>query len=278
MRTSDDFGTPSEPPTHPELLDWLACAFMEKGWSLKTLHRLIVTSATYRQDSRVTKELLLRDPHNRLLARGPRYRVDAETVRDIMLTASGLLSREIGGRSVYPPQPAGATALAYGNTKWSTSKGSDRFRRSLYTFSKRTAPFAAYTVFDGPTGETCTTRRNRSNTPLQALTLLNDAMFLELARGLMRQTLAIPQATDLEPAEQDKARMREMLRRLITRPPNDKELETLLEYFHTQRKRLLAGELDTSKIAGQESASADAAAWVMTARAIMNLDEAITKE
>jgi hypothetical protein len=278
MRTSDDFGTQSEPPTHPELLDWLACEFMEQGWSLKTLHRLIVTSATYRQDSRVSTELLDRDPLNRLLARGPRFRVDAETVRDIMLATSGLLSRKIGGRSVYPPQPAGVTALAYGNTKWSTSKGPDRFRRSLYTFSKRTAPFAAYTVFDGPTGETCTARRNRSNTPLQALTLLNDAMFLELARGLARQTLASPQPAGLEPAEQDAAHAVELLRRVITRPPSDDELEVLLQYFQTQRKRLAAGELDAAKIAGEKNASAETAAWVMTARAIVNLDEAITKE
>ena len=278
MRTSDDFGTQSEPPTHPDLLDWLACEFMEHDWSIKTLHRLIVTSATYRQDSRVTEELLKRDPYNRLLARGPRHRVDAETVRDIMLTASGLLSREIGGPSVYPPQPAGATALAYGNAKWSTSTGPDRFRRSLYTFSKRTAPFAAYAIFDGPTGENCTSRRNRSNTPLQALTLLNDEMFLELARGLARQTLASPQAADLEPDERDEVHATALFRHVITRPPTDAELAALLQYYHAQRKRFVAGELDAAKIGGDESASADMAAWVMTARAIMNLDEAITKE
>jgi hypothetical protein len=278
MRTSGDFGTQSEPPTHPDLLDWLACEFMKQGWSMKTLHRLIVTSATYRQDSRVTSELLERDPHNRLLARGPRFRVDAETVRDIMLTASGLLAGEIGGRSVYPPQPAGVTALAYGNTKWSTSKGSDRFRRSLYTFSKRTAPFAAYTVFDGPTGENCTARRDRSNTPLQSLTLLNDPMFLELARGLARQTLADSQAMDLDPAERDEALVVALFRRLITRPPIQQEREALLQYYQTQRKRLAAGELDAAKIGDEKSASAETAAWVMTVRAIMNLDEAITKE
>jgi hypothetical protein len=269
MRTSDDFGTQSEPPTHPKLLDWLACEFMEGGWSMKTLHRLIVTSATYRQDSRITPDLLKRDPQNRLLARGPRHRVDAETVRDIMLAASGLLSPKIGGASVYPPQPAGVTALAYGNTKWSTSTGPDRYRRSLYTFSKRTAPFAAYTIFDGPTGENCTARRDRSNTPLQALTLLNDAMFLELARGLARQTVDV---------DQDADRATTLLRRVIVRPPGDAELEAVLQYYRAQRGRLDAGELDAAKIVGEENATAEFAAWVMTARAIMNLDEAITKE
>lgn len=279
MRTSDDFGTQSDPPTHPELLDWLACEFMERGWSLKSLHRLIVTSATYRQDSRITAELLQRDPDNHLLARGPRHRVDAETVRDIMLAASGLLAREIGGPSVYPPQPAGVTDLAYGNTKWSTSTGPNRFRRSLYTFSKRTAPFAAYTIFDGPTGEICLARRDRSNTPLQALTLLNDEMFLELARGMASQVLAEQrEPAGLEPGELDSAHATALFRRLITRPPSDQELTAVLEYYHAQQTRLAAGELDAAKIAGAEKASVDFAAWVMTARAVMNLDEAITKE
>ncbi len=182
--TSGDYGTQSEAPSHPELLDWLACELMADDWSLKELHRLIVTSATYRQDSRISPELLQRDPDNHLLARASRVRVDAETVRDLLLKASGLLSSKVGGPSVYPPQPASVTALAYGATPWESSTGEDRYRRSLYTFSKRTAPFAAYDVFDAPTGEMCTPRRDRSNTPLQALTLLNDEMYQEMARAL----------------------------------------------------------------------------------------------
>src|SRR5690606_12552238 len=168
-----DFGTQGELPSHPELLDWLAVEFVNRGWSMKQLHRLIVTSATYRQSSHVSPELLKRDPLNVLLARGPRFRVNAETVRDIGLVASGLLSPKVGGPSVYPPQPASVTALAYGNTPWKPTEGEDRYRRSLYTFSKRTAPFAAYSVFDAPTGESCIARRERSNTALQALTMLN---------------------------------------------------------------------------------------------------------
>ncbi len=281
MRTSGDFGTQSEPPTHPELLDWLACRFMDDGWSLKSLHRLIVTSATYRQGSQVTAELLAEDPQNRLLARGPRYRVDAETVRDIMLTASGQLARKIGGPSVYPPQPQGVTALAYGNTNWNTSSGPDRFRRSLYTFSKRTAPFAAYTVFDGPTGENCTARRDRSNTPLQALTLLNDEMFLELARAMAREVIdAIPasNAPSSEREEIQRERATQLLRRLVTRPPTEQELSAVLAYFAAQRSRLDDGALKAAAIGGSQEATPEFAAWVMVARAVMNLDEAITKE
>ncbi|MFP6900504.1 MAG: DUF1549 and DUF1553 domain-containing protein, partial [Opitutales bacterium] len=184
LRTSGDLGTQSAAPDHPELLDWLVVEFREQGMSLKKLHRLIVTSATYRQDSKVTKELLARDPYNRLLARGPRHRLDAEVIRDLMLRASGRLSAKMYGPSVYPPQPASVTAVAYGATKWNVSKGENRYRRSLYTFSKRTAPFAAFTIFDASSGEGCLARRNRSNTPLQALTLLNDAMFVELAQYL----------------------------------------------------------------------------------------------
>ncbi|MCO6455196.1 MAG: PSD1 domain-containing protein [Pirellulaceae bacterium] len=268
VRTSGDFGTQSEPPTHPELLDWLACEFMERGWSQKQLHRLIVTSATYRQDSSVSEELLRRDPLNLLLARGPRFRVDAELVRDIMLRASGLLSDKMYGPSVYPPQLDSVTALAYGNTPWPQSQGEDRYRRSLYTFSKRTAPFAAYLVFDGPTGETCTARRDRSNTPLQALTLLNDAMYLELARALAERAVG----------EADGAPQRAawMFRRVLTRPPEADEIAVLVEFQQRQRQRLEAGELKAEEIGGPR-ADAKLAAWVMTARVIMNLDEAITR-
>jgi hypothetical protein len=290
VQSVEDFGTQSDPPTHPDLLDWLAREFIESGWSRKHLHRLIVTSAAYRQrgggrrgesgepekgggqkakgrvpDSGSGSPLsALRTP---LYAR---FRVDAETVRDIVLAASGRLSTRIGGPSVFPPQPAGVTALAYGNVKWDASEAPDRYRRSLYTFSKRTAPFAAYAVFDGPTGETCLARRDRSNTPLQALTLLNDEMFLELARAL-----AADAAARLGNSPTDCATA--IFRRLLTRPPTEFELNALLDFHASQRQRFEAGELDAAKIARDGSATPRQAAWILVARAVMNLDEVITK-
>ena len=267
-----DFGSQSEPPTHPELLDWLACEFIEQGWSRKKLHKLIVTSRVYRQSSAVTPELLAVDPENRVLARGPGHRVDGEIVRDILLKASGLLNPKLGGPSVYPPQPASVTALAYGNSAWKASDGPDRYRRSLYTFSKRTAPFAAYQVFDAPSGETCTARRDRSNTPLQALTLLNDEMYLEMSRAL---------AADVCETISDQTRVDErasaIFRRLLTRPPAEMELRAITDFYRRQHARIDAGEVDTKEITDREDASADLAAWTMTARVLANLDEVIVK-
>jgi hypothetical protein len=272
VESTGDFGTQSEPPSHPELLDWLACEFMDRGWSRKQLHRLIVTSATYQQTSAVNADLLARDPENRLLARGPGYRVDAEIVRDIFLAASGLLNPKLGGPSVYPPQPESVTALAYGNTAWMTSTGADRYRRSLYTFSKRTAPFAAYAAFDSPSGETCVARRDRSNTPLQALTLLNDEMYLEFARGLAAQVCA-----EVDAASPPEARATAIFRRLVTRPPSPTELAAIMDFYHAQQDRLAAGEIDPAKITGDAAGGAESAAWTMTARALSNLDEVIVK-
>ncbi|MBI1314027.1 DUF1553 domain-containing protein [bacterium] len=282
VATSDDFGTQANPPTHPELLDWLATEFVTDGWSQKRLHRLIVTSATYRQQSNVTPDLLERDPNNELLARGPRFRAPAETVRDIMLKASGLLSPKMFGPSVYPPQPASVTGLAYGSTKWNASTGEDRYRRSLYTFSKRTASFAAYTVFDAPTGESCVARRNRSNTPLQALTLLNDEMFLEMARALAAD--AVTQSGEPNVGSPDAAAIAtNIFRRLLTRPPTDAELTAIIDYQKAQLDRLNGGQLKASEIlAGKATKNsaleqrADQASWVMVTRVLMNLDETIT--
>lgn len=275
VETAGDFGTQAEPPSHPELLDWLACEFMDGGWSLKELHRRIVTSGTYRQSSGETPELHARDPDNRLLARGPRHRLEAEILRDSLLAASGLLSARIGGPSVFPPQPASVTALAYGNEAWKVSTGEDRYRRSLYTYSKRTAPFAAYAVFDAPSGESCTARRDRSNTPLQALTLLNDAMFLEFAQALAARVV---RETAAAPADDRTAlRATAIFRRLLTRPPSQTELAALVAFHQQQRERLERGELNADSIAGQPGAAADLAAWAMTARAVMNLDETVVK-
>jgi hypothetical protein len=271
VRSTADFGTQAMPRSHPELLDWLAVEFIDHGWSFKDLHRLLVSSATYRQVSTVTPELLLRDADNRLLARGPRFRVEAEMVRDIALQASGLLADKMGGPSVYPPQPESVTKLAYGNVNWNVVDGEDRYRRSLYTFVKRTAPFAAYLAFDGPTGENCIPRRERSNTPLQALTLLNDEMFLEAARALGRQAAANKNA---DPASTAAA----LFRRCLTRPPNDDELRRIVAYHGAQLARLKKNELDAKKLNRGQSDDPNQAAWTMVARAILNLDETITKQ
>ncbi len=281
VRSPDDFGTQADPPTHPQLLDWLATEFVKRGWSRKELHRLIVNSATYQQSAQVDEKLHQIDPDNRLLARGPRFRVDAETIRDLLLSASGLLSKKMYGPSVYPPQPASVTALAYGNMKWPVSTGEDRYRRSLYTFSKRTAPFAAFTTFDAPTGETCTVRRDRSNTPLQALTLLNDEMYLEMAVALARMTVNENRDENVSKEELARQRARFLFRRLLTRPPSERELELLVHFYQSQLHRLGQSELKAAEIldekeASNEPASNELAAWELVARAVMNLDETIT--
>ena len=265
VRTSGDFGAQSDLPTHPQLLDLLATKFME-SWSLKQLHRTIVLSAAYQQASAVTAERHAADPNNRLLSRGPRFRLPAEAVRDATFHRAGLLTRKVGGPSVYPPQPPSVTALAYGGGKWPVSSGADRFRRSLYTFSKRTAPFAAYAVFDAPSGELCTAKRDRSNTPLQALTTLNDGMFVEAAQRLGADTDARQGAS--------KERLTWLFRQVLTRPPSDKELTVLLDYFDRQRYRLEKEELDAKAIGG---GSVSQSAWTLTARVLLNLDEALTK-
>ena len=190
VSTSEDLGTQAEPPTHPELLDWLAVEFMDQGWSLKELHRLIVCSATYRQNSLVTPEGLTRDPYNRLLARGPRFRVDAEIVRDIALAASGLLDAKVGGRSVSPlPRFMLMPPVSYGPKIWPVETGPERYRRALYTFRYRSLPYPGLQAFDAPNGDSSCVRRSRSNTPLQALTTLNEPVFMECARNLAIETL-----------------------------------------------------------------------------------------
>ncbi|MGH9454559.1 MAG: DUF1549 and DUF1553 domain-containing protein, partial [Terriglobia bacterium] len=187
--TPEDFGTQGDPPTHPQLLDWLATEFMRQGWSMKKIKRLIVTSATYRQSSRVTPELEARDPYNNLLARGPRFRVEAEMVHDIALSASGLISPKIGGPSVFPYQPDGIWDVPYSSDKWIISKGEDRYRRAIYTFIRRSAPYPSLVVFDAPSREFCTIRRVRTNTPLQALTTLNDPFFFDAARAMAKRMM-----------------------------------------------------------------------------------------
>ena len=264
----EDFGYQSEPPSHPDLLDWLAVTFRDDfGWSMKELHRLIVTSATYRQAS---PALAGRDPANVLLARGPRVRLEAEVIRDAMLRAAGLLSEKMYGPGVRPPQPEGVTEVAYGKPKWPVSAGEDRYRRSIYIFQKRTAPFAMTTTFDGPSGESCVPRREVSNSALQALTLLNDPMFVEIAQALGRAVAAVP--------GDDAARLRDLGLRVLSRDFDAEEAAALAAYLAEQRRRLAAGEIDAEQLAGSTGPdSAERAAWTLVSRAVMNLDEAIVK-
>ena len=270
VRTTEDFGYQGEPPTHPELLDWLAVEFVKQGWSLKKLHRLIVTSATYWQSSRVTPELLAKDAENKLLARGPRARLEAEMIRDTTLRAAGLLSEKIGGPSVRPPQPDGVSEVAYGGAAWNASGGEDRYRRGLYTFAKRTAPYAMLTTFDAPTGEACIARRDVSNSPLQALTLLNDVVFVEAAQALGKMLAS--QSGGVE------ERIASAFRRILTRPPTADETARLVKFFTTQKARFISKELDAKAIAGEGSGDVDErAAWTTLARSLFNLDETITK-
>ena len=278
VTTTEDFGAQGSRPTHPELLDWLATELIGQGWSLKAMHRLIVTSAVYRQSSHSSPELLARDPRNELLARGPRFRVPAETVRDIALAASGLLTPAIGGPSVFPPQPEGVSSLAYGMTEWTTSKGADRYRRGLYTYLKRTSPYAAFITMDGPTSETVCVRRERSNTPLQALTLLNDTVFVEASQALARRILAE------RPGAGTDDRVRHAFRLCLARTPRPDELARITVFLDHQLSRFRAGDLDAARVAGAATGSLggvnldELAAWTTVARVILNLDETVTKE
>lgn len=273
VRTTADFGYQGDPPSDQPLLDWLAVEFMNRGWSFKQLDRLIVTSATYRQSSHVSPELLARDPDNVLMARGPRFRMDAELIRDSALRAAGLLSEKIGGPSVFPPQPPSVTSEgAYGVLPWVASTGPDRYRRSLYTFAKRTTPFAVYNAFDAPTGEACVARREVSNSPLQALMLLNDTMFMEAAQAMGR--------TFASEKESDAARATKMFRRCLVRPPDKIELAMLVDFAGHERKHFVGDKSDAAKISGGDQKEKDVverATWTALARAVMNLDEMITK-
>jgi hypothetical protein len=265
------------------LLDWLAVELMENGWSLKHLHRLIVTSATYRQSSRVTPDLLARDPYNRLLARGPRVRVDAELVRDVALAASGLLDPKVGGESVCPPAPAFLfqPPASYGPKTWVESAGPDRYRRGLYTFRYRSVPYPMLQSFDSPNGDFSCVRRARSNTPLQALTLLNEPVFLDCARALALSTLR-------EGGHTDSDRLVHAFRRCLARKPTAEESEPLLSLLERETERFSTGSKNPWELAVSNPSDAirlpatatpaQLAAWTVVARVLLNLDETITKE
>jgi mono/diheme cytochrome c family protein len=275
VETSEDFGTQGERPTHPELLDWLATEFMRQGWSMKKMLRLMVTSTTYRQSSRVTPDLLERDPYNRLLARGPRFRVEAEMVRDIALTASGLLSPKIGGPSVFPYQPEGVWDLVYNDDKWVMNAGEDRYRRGIYTFVRRSAPYPSLITFDAPSREFCTVRRVRTNTPLQALTTLNDPVFFEAAQALAKKIMS-------DAGSDPSADIVYAFRRCLTRRPKPEELSRTLAFYNQQLDRLRKDGKAADEVAKGSNAPTpqvpELAAWTMVTNVLLNLDETITKE
>jgi hypothetical protein len=288
VETSEDFGSRGERPTHPKLLDWLATELIREGWSLKRMHRLIVLSAAYRQSPNVTPELLERDPHNRLLARGPRMRLSAEAVRDQALAVSGLLSRKIGGPSVMPPQPDGLWNSPYSNEKWQTSGGEDKYRRGLYTFWKRTSPYPSFTSFDAPSREFCVVRRPRTNTPLQALVLLNDPVYVEAAQALARRMMS-------EGSDDTASRATRGVRLVLARSPQPAEIERLialyqgeLEHFRQDAKgaEAMAGKVEEKGSKGDKPGEGpkakpfdvpELAAWTVVANVLLNLDEAVTK-
>jgi hypothetical protein len=281
VKTAENFGVQGEPPSHADLLDWLACEFMRLGWDVKAMHRLMVTSASYRQSSRASASLVQHDPENRLLARGPRFRLSAELVRDNALAIAGLLSPKVGGPSVKPYQPAGLweeLAGGAGEGPYVQAKGENLYRRSLYAYRKRTVPYPAMANFDAPSGEVCQVKRARTNTPLQALELLNDVTYVEAARGLAQLMLGQRGAS---PAE----RMIDGFRRATARGPSPAELQILVrglgryqqvfasqpelaEQWLKHGERSLAHGLDPVELA----------AYTATASVILNLDETITRE
>jgi hypothetical protein len=277
VATLEDFGTQGDRPSHPELLDYLASEFVRRRWSLKELDRLIVTSATYRQSSRARPELHDRDPLNVLLARQNRLRLEAEVLRDNALACSGLLAGRVGGPSVRPPQPAGISELTYaGSAHWDVSVGPDRYRRGLYTWFQRTSPYPMLLTFDAPDANVCCVRRDRSDTPLQALTLMNDTVFVECARALGRRVV-----TDT-PGGDTGVRLRQAFRLCLGRAPTATEQVTLQRLFVELLQSCRANPAGAAKLAGGTrpagSDTAEAGAWVALARALLNLDEFVTRE
>jgi hypothetical protein len=294
VTTPEDFGTRVETPSHPELLDWLACELMKptlpdpgldgtrgalpQPWSLKHIHRLIVNSATYRQSSHVPPEVYAQDQFDRWLERAPRLRVEGEVVQDIALSVSGLLNPKIGGPSVYPPIPASVGDTVFGGFSWPETKGADRYRRGLYTFWKRSLPYPTLTAFDVPSGETACPRRVRSNTPLQALTTLNEKTFMEAAQGLALRVMK-------EAGPDNLARLQYAFRLCTGRIPDRDESEKLLRFWQEQYDHFENDTADAVKVASADLSNipADvnlhkAAAWAMVSRTILNLDETITRE
>ncbi|MGC6451712.1 MAG: PSD1 and planctomycete cytochrome C domain-containing protein [Pirellulaceae bacterium] len=270
VTTLDDFGFQGNAPSHPHLLDHLAIELLKNDWSIKWLHKYIVTSATYQQSSVVNSNAINIDPSNELLSYFPRTRLDAEVIRDSILQSAKLLSPKMYGPPVKPLQPAGIGAAAYGSPKWTASIGEERYRRSLYTYTKRTVPFAMFNTFDGPSGESCTSKRNRSNTALQALTLLNDVMFLDIARQFGQELAESNQDTE--------SNIRMAFLRLYSRPPNTDELREVTDVFHSTFEYYSENPDSAKEFSGLEGERGVlTTAWAVIVRALFSTDEAITK-
>jgi len=278
VETGEDFGIQGEYPSHPQLLDYLALEFQRDGWDMKRLLRRIVASATYRQASKVSPELQQRDPFNRLLARGPRFRLSAETVRDQALAVGGLLSRKMFGPSVQPPRPNLGLASAFGgSTDWTTSPGEDKFRRGLYTSWRRTTPYPSMTTFDATSREVCTMRRIRTNTPLQALVTMNDPVYVEAAQALARRIVA-------EGGSNPPERAAYGFRLCLARAPSDAELQPLLRLYELAIQRFQADAAQATRMATEplgpapaEMNVAELAAWTVVGNTLLNLDEALAR-
>jgi hypothetical protein len=276
VATLEDFGTQGEPPTHRELLDWLACELMDSGWSMKHVHRLIVTSNMYRQSPKLTPELLRRDPYNLLLARAPRYRLPAETLRDNALGVSGLVAHKLGGPPVFPPQPEGVWRhVGRNEPKYATSTDEDRYRRGLYVFWRRSAPYPSFTSFDAPDRASCVVQRPRTNTPLQALTLLNDPQFLEMTLALAERI-----AGDRSELTIDQ-KVRYGFRLCVAREPSAVELQHLEAVFRQElthyQQHPDAAQAIVGKRSGERIDAHELAAWFHIANILLNLDETITR-
>ena len=278
--TSEEFGSQGEPPSHPELLDWLAVEFMDRGWSLREMHREIVMSATYRQASTATAEKLAQDPFNRLFSRGPRFRMSGEILRDYALSVSGLLDPKLGGPSVFPHQPEGVWNNPYSSDRWNLSEGGDQFRRGLYTFWRRTSPYPAFMAFDAPSREVTCERRARSNTPVQSLVTLNDPAFYAAANGLARRIVK-------EAGETFEKRVDKACLLVLSRHATESETRHL-RTLHQSALKKYASDTDAARRlisvglpdANDESAPenvAELAAWSVIANVLLNLDEALTK-
>ena len=281
VKTSEDFGVQGEQPSHPALLDWLALRFIESGWDVKEFQKLIVMSSTYKQSSRVTSEKLAIDPQNRLLARGSRFRLDAEVIRDQVLQISGLLVGTIGGKSVKPYQPAGLwKPVGFGGSNTATFRqdsGDALFRRSMYTFWKRTSPPPSMSIFDAPDRETCQVRRARTNTPLQALVLLNDVQFVEAARRFAEQVVR-------EGGDSVEAKISFVYRSVLAREPSAKELQIVSTLFDEHLAEFTKNpEAANQLLAVGESVrdemldSQQLGAWTMIVHLVFNLSETVTK-
>ena len=265
VETEEDFGTQGMLPSHPGLLDWLAVDFREQGWSIKRLIKTIVMSKTYRQSAAVSEQRLAIDPRNRLLSRGPRFRLSAEMVRDQALAVSGLLASKLGGPSVMPPQPPGIWKSTYSGEKWKNAEGPDRYRRGLYTYLKRTSPYPAMTTFDAGSGEVCQIRRIRTNTPLQALVTLNDVAFLEAAAALAKRMESSSQALD--------DRVAAGFQMVLVREPEDAEIDRLVALYDALENEMSQGQdlLDAANV------DAGDPRLVVVASVLLNLDETLTK-